>query len=749
MLAIINNVLNLPLLVAGAALVSVPIIIHLLNRRKHKVVDWAAMDFLMEADRLNRRRVRIEDLILLLLRCLVIFLIGLTLARPFLSRAGGFLFGGTRHDRLVLFDDSISMGARSGGSTPLEKGKKQLTQMVSELASSQSDDTLTLLLLSKPEKPLFVMQSMRGAAASEVLDRIKNLQPVDRAGDLNTALMEIQKTVQDERSGMSRMVYLMTDQRAKDWSVGEGESPVVKVLKEISDRAAGVFIVDLASEETANVSVASITPQDKTLIAGVPTRFDVAVRNHGDLPVKQVKVRFSAADALALEETIDAIKPHATNTVVFSYLYEAGNVEDKDRLRAVPIKVELVGGGATDLLEKDNQRVFPGRVTPGIRTLIVDGDPSSEYGKSESFFLRKALAPQGPVNSGVSLEVVDDIGFESLDLADFQIIFICNLYRMSEEKRIALEAWVRQGGGLVFILGDQVDEQFYNEKLHADGDGLLPVRLEGVQGEASGESWVHFNLKAPDHSALAIFAGENNNLLEDIKVFRWWQTTLPTETSARLLAGLTAPDSIPGMVEGRYGKGRTFVLTTPLDLEWNNWPQNRAAYLIFNHELLRHLARDESGAGLIQVGEAIHVPVNLSAYKVDARILPVVGEPVAVQAKPKGPENDQTWVIDFEETYGRGVYVLELTPTDREGVDRIPFAANLGQAESDLRKQPNPVLAQALGESPVQFVKDRLLVNLESAHDRNELWKTALILLAIALFGEQCFAWWLGRKRAA
>ncbi|MFP6903806.1 MAG: BatA domain-containing protein [Verrucomicrobiota bacterium] len=748
MLAIINNVLNLPLLVAGTALVSVPIIIHLLNRRKFKVVDWAAMDFLMEADRLNRRRVRIEDLILLLLRCLVIFLIGLTLARPFLSRAGGFLFGGTRYDRLVLFDDSISMGARSGGSTPLEKGKKQLTQMVSELASSQSNDTLTLLLLSKPEKPLFVMQSMRGAAASEVFDRIKNLQLVDRAGDLNSALMEIQKAVKDERSGMSRMVYLMTDQRAKDWSVGEGESPVVKVLKEISDRAAGVFIVDLASEETANVSVASITPQDKTLIAGVPTRFDVAVRNHGDLPVKQVKIRFSVADALALEETIDVIKPHATKTVAFSYLFEAGNVEDEDRLRAVPIKVELAGGGATDLLEKDNQRVFPGRITPGIRTLIVDGDPSSEYGKSETFFLRKALAPRGPVKSGVSLEVVDDTGFESLDLADFQIIFICNLYRMSEEKRIALEAWVRQGGGLVFILGDQVDEQFYNEKLHAGGDGLLPVRLEGVQGEASGESWVHFNLKTPDHSALAIFAGENNNLLEDIKVFRWWQTTLPAETSARLLAGLTAPESVPGMVEGHFGKGRTFVLTTPLDLEWNNWPQNRAAYLIFNHELLRHLARDESGAGLIQVGEAIHVPVNLSAYKVDAKILPVEGEPVAVQAKPQGPENDQTWVIDFEETYSRGVYVLELTPTDREGVDRIPFAANLGQTESDLRKQPNPVLAQALGESPVQFVKDRLLVNLESAHDRNELWKTALILLAIALCGEQCFAWWLGRKRA-
>ena len=53
------------------------------------------------------------------------------------------------------------------------------------MAGPSSNDTLTLLLLSKPEKPLFVMQSMRGAAASEVLDRIKNLQPVDRAGDIS------------------------------------------------------------------------------------------------------------------------------------------------------------------------------------------------------------------------------------------------------------------------------------------------------------------------------------------------------------------------------------------------------------------------------------------------------------------------------------------------------------------------------------------------------------------------------------
>src|SRR4029453_391379 len=101
------------LLVAGALAVFVPILIHLLNRRQLRVVDWAAMDFLFAADRKNRRRIRLEHLILLLLRCLAVFLIGLVLARPFLptSASAGFI-DTARFERIVILDDSLSMQAR-------------------------------------------------------------------------------------------------------------------------------------------------------------------------------------------------------------------------------------------------------------------------------------------------------------------------------------------------------------------------------------------------------------------------------------------------------------------------------------------------------------------------------------------------------------------------------------------------------------------------------------------------------------
>ena len=72
------------LAVAGGLLILSPILIHLLNKRKFKIVDWAAMDFLLDADKRNRRRVRLENLVLLMLRCLAVFLLGLLLAQPFI-----------------------------------------------------------------------------------------------------------------------------------------------------------------------------------------------------------------------------------------------------------------------------------------------------------------------------------------------------------------------------------------------------------------------------------------------------------------------------------------------------------------------------------------------------------------------------------------------------------------------------------------------------------------------------------------
>src|SRR3954451_17904177 len=114
---------------AGLAAASIPIIIHILNRRRFKSVTWAAMDFLLRAMKKNRRGLRFEQWVLLATRCLVVFLLGMALARPLAcenrSLAG---IGGRTGLNVFVVDNSYSMaydaGHGSDARTHLDQAKK-------------------------------------------------------------------------------------------------------------------------------------------------------------------------------------------------------------------------------------------------------------------------------------------------------------------------------------------------------------------------------------------------------------------------------------------------------------------------------------------------------------------------------------------------------------------------------------------------------------------------------------------------
>src|SRR6186713_1225799 len=99
--------LNPGFLFIAAALISVPIIIHLINRMRFKRVRWAAMEFLLKAQKRTRRRLIIEQLLLLAMRCLLIGLVGLLVSR--FVGCGDTSLGGKPNLHLVLLDDTLSM----------------------------------------------------------------------------------------------------------------------------------------------------------------------------------------------------------------------------------------------------------------------------------------------------------------------------------------------------------------------------------------------------------------------------------------------------------------------------------------------------------------------------------------------------------------------------------------------------------------------------------------------------------------
>src|SRR5271157_3899097 len=97
----------------GLVAASIPIVIHLLNRRKFREMPWAAMQFLLAAIRKNQRRVRIEQWLLLAVRTLLILLIVAAMAKPFLESFGNVIAGQRTH-RVLVLDGSLSMGYTTG-----------------------------------------------------------------------------------------------------------------------------------------------------------------------------------------------------------------------------------------------------------------------------------------------------------------------------------------------------------------------------------------------------------------------------------------------------------------------------------------------------------------------------------------------------------------------------------------------------------------------------------------------------------
>src|SRR5262249_33101948 len=115
------------LMLVGLAGVAIPVLIHLLNRRRFDTVDWGAMQFLQISQR-TRRRLLLDDWLLLLLRMALIAVLVLALAAPYVaSPVLANLGAQPQRDVVLLVDGSYSMGFTGSGKTAHDAAKELAT----------------------------------------------------------------------------------------------------------------------------------------------------------------------------------------------------------------------------------------------------------------------------------------------------------------------------------------------------------------------------------------------------------------------------------------------------------------------------------------------------------------------------------------------------------------------------------------------------------------------------------------------
>ena len=320
---------------AGLCCALGPVIIHLLNRRRFRVVQWAAMDFLREAIQRNRRILQLRDLILLVLRTAAVLLFGLALARPYLA-VNQEKFDGTQplHAVLVL-DNSLSMGYQMLDGSLLDRAKSRAREFIDKLPKGSRVSVVPLCGSQHGYSP------DPYETKEDALEALGKIEVVDRAASLQRAVNEARKAC-ESAPDLAKRIVLFGDQQRGNWS--DLESDMLRDLPAIQ-------VVSVAPENWENTWISDLRLQDGLADVETPTTFIVEVQHRGPSPRKDVQVTLKIDGAEVASKTITLDPAEGARQVSFEYQFNTYQPEP-GRAVFVPVEASL----APDSLPDDDVR---------------------------------------------------------------------------------------------------------------------------------------------------------------------------------------------------------------------------------------------------------------------------------------------------------------------------------------------------------------------------------------------------------
>src|SRR3990172_3672767 len=481
-----------PLILWGLGLASAPIIIHLLSRRRYREIEWAAMKFLLAAVKKHARRIRIEQLILLAVRTLLVALLVLALGQPYLERTGMRFLAGRKTHKVIVLDGSFSMGYTVTDRSRFERAKEIAQQIIDE---SKKGDGVSLIVMGAPPQVLVGPASNHLATVASEIDHLKLSHG---SADLAATLAEVYKILKDSNYGQKE-VYILSDLQKVGWlpeTGGEADLAKFRQLAQEVRKLAELAIIDLGQATSENLAVTGLSARESLVTVGSQNVFQATVRNFGSAPRADLVAELWVGDRLEGRQGID-VPAGEERAVLFPYQFPAGG----DHL----VEVRL----PDDPLTVDNRRRLALPVKENVDVLVVSGEPGREHFGTAADFVVTALAPGGDASgprSVVRPTPVPESALLTTDLTGYDCVFICNVGQFTDSEAQVLENYLRRGGGVVWFLGDQVVAQSYNDVLFKDGMGILPARLVARVGDAARrETAVQFDPLDYRHPILSVF----------------------------------------------------------------------------------------------------------------------------------------------------------------------------------------------------------------------------------------------------
>lgn len=670
----------------------VPLLIHLLYRRRLRHVRFSSLILFRLMDIRAAHRRKWKRLLLMLLRMLLLAALALALSRPMLK---GVFAGRGQSALAIVIDTSYSTALRSAGTAPLERSLGAAKELVSRYARS---DRIQVVTTDDDAVEIATSPGLHSAGALRKISEIAPSpagRPLDRAignalawlAGMNTPRREIvifsdfqKRAVTDEKifrpPGAARIDYVL---------VNTGVSSPEPNLAIISARAA------------------TPAPGDRI----VPIR--VRVKNF-DSQAQLATVHLDIEGAAPVEAVLNIPAGQAAATVLEAEIPSSGW-----RSGAVSI--------TPDALTFDNRRFFAFRVTERPKVLVITARPHRNAYSDPSLYLRLALNP----NPGLMLPGTLDVQTASADALDetefhnMAMIFIVDAEALPEPHVERLKSYVAGGGTVTVFAGGHMRHEFWGR---ASGRWLIPGRLVEIQ--TSDVGW-KFGRTAPHHPVLAEMADAGAPAIDfgTARFFERAAVEIPPDGAETTL--LRFDDRKPAMLLGQFGCGRIVLFASGAHLSSNTFAPN-PLFVVLWHSLIRNLSGDATSLRTVLPRAAAKIRVAGT----NAITLLDGDKKIDLQ---KTADADDLW--DVPPLAEPGVYWLAGADGFRE-----PLIVNVDPDESAQEFYTDREIEKMLdadGRTRYYVAKDKNIVSsltaLKSGFDMT-LW---LLLLALLAFVAETF----------
>jgi hypothetical protein len=681
-----------PYLLAGLVLAGLPVLLHLMLRQKPRVLSFPAFRFLKQRHVSNTRRLRLQHLLLLLLRIALIALLCLALARPLVNLSGLGLHADQATLAVFVVDTSPSMGYTVGKQTRLDEARRKARELLAEMAEGSrvavldaGDDE------GRDAEPLPLSAALARLDGLRLRPAAGPLQPV-----LDRAFRLLQKAG-EAADAPPRFLYVFSDRTRACWEparAGAAKRP---------DGAPCVF-VDVGVDDARDLAIDRVEVEPAVAAPGGRVLVRVAVRAVGGDYENELSCQIdNDPEPGASGERQKTVKVAKGETQTVTFVRQAPRkVGDGDFPCQVTVRL-----ATSDALPFNNVRHATFLVRKPRFALAIADDPRAAGDWRAALEAvgveRPADAFQCKIQRPADAEKLSDE-----QLRTYKVVCLFQTIQPAEKLWAQLADFVGKGGGLVIV---PAGEELQGDKVKGFNEagakaGLLPAALQRIVTVGKGKPgvpWAGFDAR---HALTAPFRRWSDSDTPDLErpdvrpiVNAYWEVE-PVE-NALAVARYADDERRPSLVERAVGRGRVLQFTTVLDgrmvernRPWNNYFSETWFGLVLVNETCRYLA-----------GDATKPAVNFTC-----------GQPVVVELPRPTPHADYPYRLLGPElseseslaTGARDQQMLELkqaaapgnyTVYDEQNTLLAGCSLNIRTEESDLERVPPEEIEKVLGEN--------------------------------------------------